>query len=62
MRKYDKSLVEVWEWKEDVYNETKDLTAREYVKKIKEDADSILAGHRTRLTTVSPRGKSKKVA
>lgn len=43
MKKYDKSLIEVWEWKERVYNDTKDLTPAEYLNKLRNDAEKILS-------------------
>lgn len=62
MRKYDKSLIEVWEWKEKVFRDVKDLSAKEYIKKIKNDADKILAESRIKLKTVSLKEKQHKVA
>jgi len=49
MRKYDKSLIEVWEWKEKVYLDIKDLKAKEYVDKIREDTDKILSDRHIKL-------------
>ncbi|HGJ67082.1 TPA: hypothetical protein ENS27_17110 [bacterium] len=49
MQKYDKSLMEVWEWKEKVYQEVKDLSAQEYIEKVKKDADKFLSEHRIKL-------------
>lgn len=40
--KIDKSLKEVWEWKDLVFEETKDLSMDEKIKKIKKDAERIL--------------------
>ncbi|MBI5195286.1 MAG: hypothetical protein HZA10_03070 [Nitrospirae bacterium] len=62
MKKYDKSLIEVWEWKEKVYHDVKDLDAKEYVRKIKNDADKILAKNQIRLKAVSQKEKYQKVA
>lgn len=62
MRKYDKSLIEVWEWKEKVYRDVKDLTAKEYIEKIKSDAEKILVESRVKLKTVSLREEKQKVA
>jgi len=62
MKKYDKSLIEVWEWKEKVYSDVKDLTAKEYIEKIKSDAEKILAESRVELKTVSSREEKQKVA
>ena len=42
MQKYDKSLTEVWEWKEKVYQELRDLTDQEIIEKIRKSADRIL--------------------
>ena len=49
MRKYDKSLIEVWECKEKVYLDIKDLKAKEYVDKIREDTDKILSDRHIKL-------------
>ncbi len=53
MKKYDKSLLEVWEWKEKVYQDVKDLTAEEYVEKVRENADKILSNGLINLTPVA---------
>ncbi|HHT9108512.1 MAG TPA: hypothetical protein ACFYD9_07660 [Candidatus Wunengus sp. YC64] len=53
MEKYDKSLLEVWEWKEKVYQDVKDLTAEEYVEKVRKDADKILSNGLINLTPVA---------
>ena len=37
-----KSLLEVWEWKEAVYNDVKDLSSEERVKYYSENADKFL--------------------
>lgn len=62
MRKYDKSLLEVWEWKEKVYNDVKDLSPKEYLEKLKDDADKILSDGQIRLQTFTLKEKKKKVA
>ncbi|HUT83930.1 MAG TPA: hypothetical protein VMX95_04705 [Thermodesulfobacteriota bacterium] len=51
--KYDKSLLEVWEWKEKVYQEVRELSAKEYVEKIRNGADRILSDNRIKLVPVS---------
>lgn len=61
MRKYDKSLIEVWEWKEKVYHDVRDLTAKEYIERIKNDAEKILGERRIKLKTVSLGEKRQKV-
>jgi hypothetical protein len=62
MRTYDKSLTEVWGWKEKVYNETKALSAVDYIKKFKQDADTILSKNQITLFSTSFPDKQKKVA
>jgi len=42
MKIYDRSLEEVWEWKEQVYEQLKEFTPAEYIEKIGKDAVSIL--------------------
>ena len=37
----DKSLQEVWDWKDKVYQATKNLSVRETAKKIHEDVERI---------------------
>jgi len=62
MRKYDKSLTEVWEWKEKVYQEARELTAKEYIEKIRNDADRILADNQIRLDSVTLKKKHQTAA
>jgi hypothetical protein len=62
MKKYDKSLIEVWEWKERVYHDLKDLTPKESIERIKEDADRILSDALIELTRVSPKKGDQKAA
>jgi hypothetical protein len=62
MRKYDKSLIEVWEWKEKVYHDVKDLSAKEYIEKIINDADKILADSQIKLKTILLKEKHQKVS
>ncbi len=62
MRKYDRSLIEVWEWKEKVYQDVKDLSAKEYIERIKEDATKILTEGQIELKTISLKEKQQKVA
>ncbi len=42
MKNFDKSLTEVWEWKDKVYQEAKNLAPEDYVKKIKDVAEREL--------------------
>jgi hypothetical protein len=60
MGKYDKSLIEVWEWKERVYDDVKNLSAKEYLEKIRNNADNILSDSQIKLTSVSLRPKHQK--
>lgn len=62
MRKYDRSLIEVWGWKEKVYHDVKDLSAKEYIEKIKVDAAKILTEGQIELKTISLKEKQQKVA
>jgi hypothetical protein len=62
MKKYDKSLIEVWEWKERVYDDVKGLTPEEYIERIKGDADRILSDALIKLTPVSPKKEHQKAA
>jgi len=62
MKKYDKSLLEVWEWKEKVYHEMKDVSAQEYIRKIKDDADGLLSGAQISLARVTLKKEGRKAA
>jgi hypothetical protein len=62
MRKYDESIIEVWEWKEKVYQDVKGLTPKEYIERIKAEADKILSDSDVDLTPVSSRKEDNKAA
>jgi len=62
MKNYDKSLKEVWEWKESVYQDVRNLSPKEYIKKIKEDAENILSEKHIKLTSVSSKKERRKYA
>jgi hypothetical protein len=62
MKKYDKSLIEAWEWKEKVYENVKDLTPEQYINKVKEDADRILTDAHIELTPVSKKKEDQRAA
>jgi hypothetical protein len=49
MQKYDKSLFEVEEWKEKVYQEIKDLTKEERIEYFRKGADKLLSEHGIKL-------------
>ena len=61
-KNYDKSLTEVWEWKENIYQDVKNLSAEKYIEKIKSNAESMLTERRIQLTTVSTKKERQKVA
>ena len=62
MRRYDKSLIEVWGWKEKLYNDVKELVPDKYIKKIKENADEILSAALVELIPVSQKKGHQKAA
>ena len=41
MNKISKALTEVWEWKEQIYEERKDMTLSEWAKRSKENGSRI---------------------
>jgi len=49
----DRSLEEVWAWKEKIYQETKGMTMEERVRRIKENASRINQKYGLDLKTVS---------
>ena len=52
MKNYDRSLIEVWEWRRKVHEDFKDLTIEEYVTKAREEADSALKKYGIKLKRV----------
>ena len=44
--------MEVWRWKENVYEDVKDLNDNEYIEKIRCNADKILSGSAIKLTPI----------
>ena len=61
MRNYDKSLIEVWEWKEKVYHDVKNYNAKEYVEKVRNDADKILSDGGIKLASISFKKAHQKI-
>jgi hypothetical protein len=49
---YDRSLEEVWEWKEQVYQQIKGFTHAEYIEKVGRDARAVLNEHGVKLRLV----------
>ncbi len=62
MKRYEKSLTEVWEWKEKVYQDVKDLTTEDYLEKLRGDAEKILSENHAKLTPISLKKDFQKVA
>ena len=62
MKKYDKSLIEVWEWKDKVYQDFRDLPVNEYANKVREESDAIMAKHGIRLKRVKVKTQMKRTA
>jgi len=52
MLKYDKSLKEIWEWRNKLADQNKILTNEEYLKKLKNKTDKILKDHNIKLEKV----------
>ena len=61
MKSYEKSLTEVWEWKEKVYQDVKDLTTEDYLEKLRGDAERILSENHAKLTPISLKKDLQKV-
>ena len=51
--KVSKSLQEVWDWKEQVYQETKGLSMKETIKNIKEGAEQLKKKYGLKLRKLS---------
>ena len=56
MKIYDRSLEEVWEWKEQVYQQVKGFTPTEYIEKIGKDARAVLNEHGVKLRVAQRNG------
>ena len=52
MQKYDKSLMEVWEWKDNFYQDTKELSLKETVARIRKEAKGICEKYNLRLKKI----------
>ena len=62
MQKYDESLMEVWEWKDKVYQDFKDLTIEEYVKRVRKESDTILVKYGIKLERIKVKKDLQKTA
>jgi hypothetical protein len=62
MKKADKALKEVWKWKEKVYQEYNHLTADEYIRKMKINAEKLLSSNKIKLKEISLEKGHRKIA
>lgn len=62
MKRYDKSLTEVWEWKERVYRDVKGLATEDYLEKVRRDAEKVLSENHVELTPISLKKELQGVA
>ena len=56
--KVDKSLQEVWDWKDKVYEETKHLSIKDAARNIHEGAEQVCKKYGLKLKTLSVTQKS----
>jgi hypothetical protein len=61
MKNYENSLLEVWEWKDRVYKDTKDLTAENYINTIKKNTDNLLLENDIKLTSIISEKEPQKI-
>jgi hypothetical protein len=62
MKKPDKSLREVWGWKEKVFQEYGQFSSEEYIQKMKNNADKLLTANKLKLQEISLQRKNRKIA
>lgn len=62
MKNYDSSLIEVWEWKEAVFNDIQGLSNKELIEKITTDAEKLLKENNINLELISDKDKIQEVA
>ena len=55
--KVDKSLQEVWDWKEKVYQKTKDLSKEEAIAEIRQGAENFCKRYNLKLKVFDPVAK-----
>jgi hypothetical protein len=53
MRKTDKSLREVWGWKDKVYQEFTQFSPEEYIQKMKNNAEKVLSANKIKLKEIT---------
>ena len=57
MEKVDKSLLEVWHWRTQIYEETKHLNMDEYIVELKKESNHFLKEAKLQLKEVNLRNK-----
>lgn len=62
MKSYDASLLEVWSWKESVYEDFKNLAINEYIEKIRQNTEETLQKEKIKLTPVFLNKNNSKIA
>ncbi len=62
MKTYDRSLIEVWEWKEAVFKDIQGLSNEELINKITADAEKLLKENNIKLELISGKDKIQEVA
>ena len=62
MKKIDKSLMEVWKWKEKVFQNYKGLSPEEYVRKLTASAGKTLSGNKINLKEIAMERGHRKIA
>lgn len=55
--KVNKALQEVWDWKEKVYQKTKDLSKEEAIAEIRQGAEDFCKRYHLKLTSLQPAQK-----
>ena len=55
--KVDKSLQEVWDWKEKVYEEMKGLSTKEKIASFRKASEDFFEKYRLKLKKLQPSGK-----
>jgi hypothetical protein len=62
MKKPDKSLREVWGWKEKVFQEYGQFSSQEYIQKMKNNTEKLLSTNNIKLKDLSLERKQRKIA
>ena len=62
MKKYDESLVEVWEWKDKILKDTGGLSSEKYIDMIAKEAERVLEEQEIKLPVRRLNEAHKRVA